>query len=82
MGTIEHPTWEPEINECGKGKFHACSRPYFCDEFRDQKEDRYIAIEIQTKDLYEWENAQYPHKIAFRKGKVLYECDKYGIKLK
>jgi hypothetical protein len=76
--TIIHPAWNPSVSECGKGKFHACSRPYFADEFRSEKSDKYIAIEIDVKDLYEWKNPQFTHKIAFRAGKVLYECDKFG----
>src|SRR5438128_2445762 len=27
--TVEHSHWRPETGECGAGKFHACSRPYF-----------------------------------------------------
>jgi hypothetical protein len=76
--TIEHPNWCPEKEECGGGKFHACSRTYFCDEFRDKKDDRYIAISIDFKDLYSWDNPTYPHKIAFRKGTVMGEVDKNG----
>jgi hypothetical protein len=76
--TVERPAWEPTNSECGEGKFHACSRPYFCDEFRSTRGDRYIAVQIKVVDLYEWPNAQYPHKIAFREGKVLYQCDKNG----
>ena len=77
--TLEHKNWKPELEECGEGKFHACSRPYFCDEFRNEKEDKYIAIEIDTKDLFEWKkNPTYSHKIAFRKGKVLFECNRFG----
>ena len=79
--TVTHPYWNPIVEECGEGKFHACSRPYFCDEFREIKGDRYIAIKIKTSDLHEWKNGNYPHKIAFREGKVLYECDKFGKKL-
>ena len=78
--TLEHPAWNPSKEECGEGKFHACSYPYFCDEFRDKKDDVYIAIQIEKKDLYAWQNPSYPHKIAFRKGTVLYKCDKYGKK--
>jgi hypothetical protein len=80
---VEHANWKPKIKECGEGKFHACSRPYFCNEFRDLTGDRYIAIKVAIKDLYAWthKDAQYPHKVAFRKGKVLYECDKMGKKL-
>lgn len=80
--TIEHPDWSPESSECGEGKFHAVSRPYFADEFRDGKGDKYIAIRIAAKDLYEWkDNPDYLHKIGFRACKVLYECDKFGRKI-
>ena len=80
--TVELEDWKPKNSECGEGKFHACARTYFCDEFRNEKGDKYIAIEIKKKDLYVWENPSYPHKIAFRKGVVLYEVDKFGKKLK
>jgi len=78
---VTHPNWLPHKDECGEGKFHACSRPYFCDEFRDKIGDRYIAIKIKIKDLYEWNRPVYPHKIGFREGTVLYECDRYGTKI-
>jgi len=79
---IEHKSYKPEDSECGDNKFHAVSRPFFADEFRSQKDDKYIAIEIKVKDLYEWKNnPQYPHKIGFRKCKVLYECDMNGEKI-
>lgn len=68
----------PKQSECGEGKFHACSRPFFCDEFRSIATDVYVAIEIAVGDLFAWPNAGYPHKIAFRAGKVLYQCDKFG----
>jgi len=80
--TVTHPAWEPKESECGKGKFHAVFRPYFGSEFRNAKDDRYVAIKIKVDDLYEWPNPRYPHKIAFRKGKVLYECDKFGKEVK
>jgi len=77
--TVEHEAWCPDKQECGPGKFHACSRPYFCDEFRDVSGDRYVAIRIALADLYEWkDNTEYPHKIGFRKGTVLFECDRHG----
>ena len=79
--TLTHPKWNPLSGECGEGKYHACSRPYFCDEFRNQKGDKYIAIKVEITDLYEWENPSYPHKIAFREGKVLYEVDKFGAQI-
>jgi hypothetical protein len=79
--TVTHPAWNPTVGECGEGKFHACSRPYFCDEFRNEKGDKYIAIRIAVEDLYEWENSSYPHKIAFRGGTVLHEVDKFGRKI-
>ena len=78
---VTHPEWSPTFSECGKGKFHACSRPYFCNEFRSTPNDKYIAIKIKVDDLYEWPNAQYPHKIAFMSGMVLYECDCCGNKI-
>ena len=80
--TLEHKNYEPTKEECGEGKFHACSKPYFCDEFRNEKGDRYIAIEVNKKDLYEWKKPAYPHKIAFRKCNVLYECNKFGKEIK
>ena len=77
---MNHPSWNP-VQECGGGKFHACSRPYFCDEFRSGSEDRYVAIEIKVVDTHQFKNPSYPHKIAFRRGKVLYECDRFGDKI-
>ena len=80
--TVNHPAWKPDNGECGEGKFHACSRPYFCDEFRNENGDRYIAVSIKLEDLYEWKNnPHYPHKIGFRACEVLYECDKFGKKI-
>ncbi len=79
--TLEHPNWEPKKEECGEGKYHACSRAYFCDDFRENKTDVYVAIEVDKKDIFAWDNPSYPHKIAFRKGKVLYQCDKMGKKI-
>jgi hypothetical protein len=79
--TVEHPSWNPAGEECRAGKFHACSWPYFCVEFRNFPGDHYIAIKIALPDLYVWPNAIYPHKIAFRAGEVLYECDRMGKKL-
>ncbi|MDR2004094.1 MAG: hypothetical protein LBQ74_13765 [Prevotella sp.] len=79
---LTHPNWNPSEEECGKGKFHACAKPGWCDEFRNKKGDRYIAIEVHVKDLYEWtDNPNYPTKIAFREGTVLYECDRKGNKI-
>lgn len=76
--TVEHPAWNPTQNECGAGKYHAVSKPFHADRFRDVPGDRYVAISIAVEDLYEWPNGEYPHKIAFRKGSVLYECDRDG----
>ncbi len=76
--TVEHANWTPAVEECGAGKFHACSRPYFCDEFRNEKGDQYIAIRVDVSDLYAWPNASYPHKIAFRKGTVLHRVTRFG----
>jgi hypothetical protein len=80
--TLTHPDWRPESDECVAGKFHACARPTWCNSFRSNKGDRYIAVEVAVEDLYEWtDNPQYPQKIGFRKGTVLYECDKMGVKI-
>jgi hypothetical protein len=79
---LSHPSWNPKDEECGGGKYHACSRPYFCDEFRSNKGDHYVAIRVAEKDLYAWPNPDYPHKISFRAGEVLYKCDKFGKEIK
>ena len=78
---LTHKNWNPTIQECGDGKFHACSRPYFCDEFRSLADDVYVAIQIPVEELHAWNNPNYPHKIAFRTGTVLYQCDKFGSKV-
>ncbi len=77
-----HPAWDPTSGECGGGKFHACSRPYFCDEFRELRDDVYVAIQIKVADLYAWPNPSYQHKIAFREGAVLFQCDRFGDEIK
>lgn len=57
--------------------------PYFADEFRNNSGDRYVAVKIVLKDLFEWKDEpEYPHKTGFRKGEVLYECDRYGEEFK
>jgi len=76
--TLTHPSWSPKDSECGEGKYHACSRTYFCDEFRDKRGDRYVAIRVATKDLYACPGGDYPHKVAFRRGTVLFDVDRYG----
>ena len=79
--TLEHPNWQPEREECGSGKFHCFAKPFWCDSFRAGKDDKYIAIKIHVDDLYEWVHTpQFPQKIGFRKGKVMYECDRMGNK--
>jgi hypothetical protein len=71
---MEHPNWNPTKEECGAGKFHACAFPFWCDQYRSKKGDRYIAIKVNVKDLYEWPtNPSHPIKIAFRKCKVMAE---------
>ena len=79
--TLEHPAWAPTEQECGGGKYHACAAPFFCDSYRSRAGDRYVAIEVATRDTYVWPDARHPHKIAFRKGRVLYECDVMGKKI-
>jgi hypothetical protein len=42
--------------------------------FRSEKDDKFIKIEVDKKDIYEWKNnPQYPQKIGFKKGKVIEE---------
>jgi hypothetical protein len=80
--TITHPAWAPAEKECGGGKFHAVPAPYLADEFRSEKSDRYVAISVAVADLFAWKDSpQYPNKVAFRSGEVLYECDRYGKKI-
>jgi hypothetical protein len=80
--TLECGQWNPKEQECNNGKFHACSRPYFCDQFRSNADDKYVALRVNRKDVYVWpKNPEYPHKIAVRKAFVLYECDRYGDKI-
>ena len=78
VGTeIEHPNWNPLNGECGEGKFHACAKPFWCDVFRQNKKDKYIAIQVNIKDIHEWkDNPSYPQKIGFRKGKILSEVSR------
>ncbi len=75
---LKHPNLDLKSKECGAGKYHACSRPYFCDEFRSNSGDKYIAIRIKKADMYAWPNPEYPHKIGFAAGEVLYEVDRFG----
>jgi len=75
------PNWSPTSAECGAGKFHACSGTWFCDQFRSNMGDRYIAVEIAVKDLHAWDKPSYPHKIAFRAGRVLHEVNWSGNKI-
>jgi hypothetical protein len=77
--TVAHKSWNPVYSECGEGKFHAVARPFFADQYRGRQGDRYVCIKIKSEDLYEWKNApSHPHKIGFREGIVLYECDRDG----
>ena len=79
--TVEHPRWSPAESECGEGKFHACSRAVFCDQYRHKSDDKYIAIRVARADLYFWKDGDHAHKIAFRKCVVLHECDKFEDKI-
>lgn len=79
---IEHHNWDPKNSECGGGKFHACALPFLCDKYRYLPNDKYIAIEVDLKDIFDWqEEKNHPNKIAFRAGTVLYECDWLGNKI-
>jgi hypothetical protein len=74
---VEHNNWNPTKEECGEGKFHACARPHWCDMFRNNIGDKYIAIQVNVDDLYEWKNQpSYPGKIGFRKGYVIGEVER------
>lgn len=79
--TVIIGTWDPYVQECGPGKFHGCAAPYLCDKYREKPSDRYIAIRVNVKDMYAWNGGAFTDKIAFRKGKVLYECDRFGKKV-
>lgn len=48
---------------------------------KTQADNKYVAIEIAVKDLYAWKNPSYPHKIAFRAGKVLHQVNLGGVKI-
>ena len=76
--TLTHTKPDLKGEECGAGKFHGVSHPYFGDDFRSEKDDRYIAIRVRIRDTHAWPNPQYPHKIGFSKGTVLYECNHMG----
>ena len=76
---IEHKNWNPKDSECGEGKFHACAKSFWCDTFRDKKEDKYISIKVNINDLYEWnKNPSFPQKIGFRKALEIKEVDRLG----
>jgi hypothetical protein len=85
---LSHPSYNPNKEECGEGKFHAVARPYWGTAFRMKKDDKFIALSVPIEEklnghpnLYEWPKPSYPAKIAFGKCTVLYECDKYGKRL-
>lgn len=83
--TVETKDWRPREAECGAGKLHACDKPISCNRFRGFRADTYIAIQVDLKDCYVWDEYRgkyqprcvFPEKIAFRKGKVLYEVNRY-----
>lgn len=88
--TVTHPDWRPKESECGSGKFHACDTPWRCDSYRWTYNDRYVAIHIKLVDLYVWPGKHmgwgwlspaHPDKIAFRKGRVLFECNSKGKRI-
>ena len=79
--TLIHPHPDLKKTECGEGKFHACATPTDADQFRDTTGDRYIALSVPIKKAYAWPKPDYPFKIGFSEGTVLYECDKKGNKV-
>ncbi len=80
--TLVCKNFNPQLSECGEKKFHGVSHPIFAFEFRSDPNDRFIAIEVKVSDTFQWTNPKYPHKIAFRKGKVLFECDITGRRIR
>lgn len=76
--TLEVPDWDV-TEECGEGKFHACWYPADCWGFRYDRLAKLIAIQVEVNDLYRFISPVFPNKLAFRKGKVLYEVDANGI---
>jgi uncharacterized protein (DUF2249 family) len=84
IGTILiHKKWNSDKSECGKGKFHACAKPFWCDSFRNEKGDRYIEIGVKEEDLFEWKyNPRFPQKIGFRSAIVIREVDRMGNAIK
>jgi hypothetical protein len=76
------PALDLTSREGGPGKFHACSTTYFCNEFRSTPGDRYIAVEVAVADMHVWPDADYPHKAAFSKCRVIGEVDRMGRALK
>ena len=75
---IEVPNLNPDEQEYEEGKFHACNKPWHCDEFRLNADDKYIAIKARREDMEFYPNGIYPNQIAFKKGFVMYECDVDG----
>ena len=79
--TLVHPAWNPASGECGGGKYHACSKPIYCQEFRCGRDDKHIAIRVHVDELWAWERPRYLFKIGFQRATVLYECDRNGAEL-
>ena len=75
---VEAPDWDPDP-ECGGG-LNFCVDPGGCDAFRDGENDKYIACQVNIKDIVVHAKPQYPDKIKAKKCLVLYECDREGKK--
>lgn len=78
--TLEVPNWNIR-GECGEGKFHACLSPMMCLRYRDSPGDRWIAVQVEVNDIHIFRHPNFTDKVAFRKGKVLYEVDVAGKKI-
>ena len=78
--SLEHLAWNP-VAECGPGKFHACARAFFCNEFRSAPDDRYVAIRVPVSEMHFFPDYTYEHKVSFRACAVLWECNRHGKKL-
>ncbi len=74
------PDWDEGHRECGYG-LHFCPLPKICDDFRDNKSDRYVACSVKIADIVVHSRPEYPHKVKARACRVLYECDREGRRI-
>ena len=53
---VVHNNYNPSSPECGEGNFTLVQDLIFDGKFRSTVGDKYIAIEINKKDLFYWKN--------------------------